>query len=115
QHCIEPITTPIPKGRYIGSSSTGRGGSPNRPQRQIRLGSIVSIAPTFNAWEEGHMIARFQALKLAPCPRSLAPTSSLMPVRLGPSMSLIPFAPFSVLRWFVASALLLNGLAIAQI
>src|SRR5205823_4672238 len=36
-------------------------------------------------------------LKLVRCPHSLDPTLVTSPVRLGPSMSLIPFAPFSKL------------------
>src|SRR5947207_15633364 len=35
--------------------------------------------------------------KLVRCPHSLDPTLVTSPVRLGPSMSLIPFAPFSKL------------------
>src|SRR5947207_13999763 len=37
----------------------------------------------------------FDDLKPVRCPRSLAPTLVTSPVRLGPSMSLIPFVSFS--------------------
>jgi putative lumazine-binding protein len=52
------------------------------------------------------MISRSQLLKLTRCPRSLAPTLVALH-----SMSLIPFAPFSISAFGV---LILHGFAIAQ-